>query len=353
MGIRPVTIIGAFGGVNAGDEAILLSLQALVKALDQRTPIRVISLSSQITDQARDSYHEAGLTYSTARNFLKALAMCVGSDLIVGGGQLLNGTRRPHYILFMIISALISRITLGRVLMLGVGTHDLNKYKASSSAALVLANLCHRVVVRDVHSKLELSEAGYPDHNISVEPDVVLSGVLSRTRQKGSILAIAVHHHPSETHLTLDQTMSLINSVRSEVLGYRIIVVAHDVRDDFDNGLLKIIKQELPDIEVVTLGSGEMACDFYSEVDVVLSSRMHPLILGLICGATPAPLSMSLKVRDFAASYSLSTVKDPVNCSDLSLVLAANQAALNRVDERIAVNRSRLLGILTQTFGRP
>ncbi|MBA4794631.1 MAG: polysaccharide pyruvyl transferase family protein [Phenylobacterium sp.] len=348
---RSTTIIGAFGGNNAGDEAILSSISKLIDIADTGRDKNVISLSSNITPDAVEIYRSEFSSFSTARNIVSSAALCISRDLIIGGGQIINGSRVPLYLMFMTSCAALARVTGGRVLMIGVGTNRVHKYFLSSLFANILVRICNSVYVRDAHSKRDLLAIGCREEEISIAPDVVLSGVIGRSQIERDRVVVAIHHHPTEQHLSPKETIDLTIAVASRYPQHKIIVVAHDVRSAFDHGLLSVIASEVRGVETVALRTAEMAVELYSKAALVVSSRMHPLIIGLICGSSVVPISISEKVRDFSASYDLRSIDDSSGYGDMNLLAVENKAKIDTISKRILENRGRLVSIFRDAFG--
>ena len=89
---KRITIFGAYGGINAGDEMIL---RALVDRINREAgspqSIRVI-VDRLPDDPARTvDYEGRSLAPISFRTIMRSLVSTWGSDLVIGGGQIIDG----------------------------------------------------------------------------------------------------------------------------------------------------------------------------------------------------------------------------------------------------------------------
>lgn len=75
------------------------------------------------------------------------------------------------------------------------------------------------------------------------------------------------------------------------------------------------IKQKQIQHKVLKIQTFEQLADLFERANVVITGRMHAMILGLVCDATVSPIRISDKVREFEKEY----IQDFNNIEDISM----------------------------------
>lgn len=308
-GVRVPVLCGAFGGMNAGDEAIAATMIRQVRRVFGDGPLEMVCLTSESNLESY-GYRDRVRTEPDVRiHSRKQLRSIVGAlrhgPLIIGGGQLLNGSSRPIGLLYLWTLALIARVFGQDVALIGVGARNIDCSWSSKIVCRALVRTATLVSVRDQHTKRALIDIGVQEEKIHLTADVVLSGAIapsSPSSQARNDLVFAVHHSPRVKHYSAAEFAAFVDHVAGLHDGLRVILACHDGRLDFDVAFAQAVAEHCDtNCEVVVLQDERDALAAYQRAHVVHSSRMHPLILGLLAGAKVVPIAASEKVADFAA----------------------------------------------------
>ncbi|KKB09792.1 polysaccharide pyruvyl transferase family protein [Devosia chinhatensis] len=327
-------VYGAFGGLNAGDEMILRATVQQITSRDRQADINVLPLSRKIAPEAAQDYVQAGWRCLRSDNWRALFGVLSRADLVIAGGQLLNGRPFPKSLIFLFGAALLARASGRRVLMVGTGSRDVSKFVLSRFLVRVILWLCTFSAVRDDATLRDLQTSGvkgkYQPH---LTADVVWTlGTLGRQGLERRTIVFAVHRDPGEIHAALDRHLQMLASLREAFPDYSIAVAAHDWRDRFDGGLVADMHRAAPTMCVpVLLHSASDAEALYEKAAVVVSSRMHPLIIGSLCGASIVPIASSTKVDGLARHFNL----EPITWNaDRAALTSAVHAALTHQPRR-------------------
>jgi polysaccharide pyruvyl transferase WcaK-like protein len=317
--------MGAYGGVNIGDEMILRAAVKLARASGENEEINVIGPERPQYPAAIQDYEELGLRFASWHNPVAAVRAVAGRDLFIGGGQLIDGVAWLQYPVLKLALALIVRLTGGRVTIGGVSTAHLDS-AAVRQAYDKLFRLTDRIVTRDRWSLRDVLEitpsAALKAH---AKADLVFSlrdefGGGPPVEQRTTI-AFAVHGIPWAPLTDFSTAIEFLR--RAERLlapGHEISIVAHDRRPQWDLGLANRLATELSSdrVSVRAFATVEDCIAFYRTARSVVSSRMHPIILGACAGAYCIPLSGSRKIEDMAGRLGvpLTTLSDLAQLTD-------------------------------------
>lgn len=326
---RTYVLYGAFGGFNAGDEIILRASAAGISEVDPTASFVVLPLSKNVRPETIETYARLGWPALSLRRPIELLLSLHRSALVIAGGQLLNGRKFPLSLIFLLALALASRCLGGKVIMIGVGTRLVSQYPFARAVARALAQTCALITVRDASSVADLVSSGVPANSIRLTSDVAWSYVKFPVNEPDrSKVVVAVHRDPGESHIAEGAVLDLVREL-VEVLGDRqIVLAAHDCREKFDAGLLKNLESRLPEgCTTAVLQSADDALALYADAALVISSRMHPLIIGLASGAQIMPMVASSKVSDLTTVLEIASSVD-ANESPRTIAICA-AAVLN------------------------
>lgn len=319
-------LYGAFGGFNAGDEVILRASAAGILRRDPTASFAVLPLSRNLRPGIEKAYAQWGWSTLSVTRPLELIRSLRKSCLVIAGGQLLNGRRFPRSLLALLALALLARLLSGQVFMIGVGTRLVSRHFLARTAVQAIAKLCATLTVRDASSLADLIASGVAPTDVALTADVVWSYVEGRSAPEArSGIVLALHKDPGETHLPDETIIELIDEMRLAFGDREITLVAHDCREKFDAGLLNALRPHLPPgVKAVVLQSAAETVGLYGEAALVISSRMHPLIIGLASGAAAAPILASSKVSDLASALKL---KSSIQAAEPPKAIARRAAA--------------------------
>ena len=285
-------IYGAYGGVNAGDEYIL---DSIVKLLDQND-VKVICEWPNISNKTKEYYSENKIVPLKRNEIVKVLIYLVKYDLIVGGGQIINGGAAIKSLLYILMIVFVNRASFNKPRIIAAGISNI-KTKSEKLIARLIFRLCEVVTVRDNNSLLIARDL---NENIIKTADIVYSrGKQTSIDNEKSNVIIAIHGSPTVKYQddTLLKTVieKLIESIGSD----RLKIVCHDRRREYDVEIGKTISEKYG-IECIVLETPYEVDELYSKSCCIVSARMHPLIIGSLYGADLYYFGESPKILDLA-----------------------------------------------------
>ncbi len=327
---KRVTICGAFGGVNIGDEAIAQTMKAQCERAFPDAQIGLLCFVSQ-EELDRTGYALEGAQITSRQGWRTFASWLRQGPLVIGGGQMLNGQRIAKGPLFLLAAAILARMGGQDVYILGMGTRAIDKFHLSRFAVRRLCRAAKLIRVRDLQSKNAMISCGVPPGRIEVTADVVFSGVITdsvtdKPKRTTGHYCLAVHQSPLVTHYDPAAYADFVMRLATQPKARQIDLICHDKRPGYDLEFAKAVTAALPSetpcpINIVAPDTVEETMALYTRAEMVLSSRMHPLIMGLCADAKVVPLKGSPKVADLATRYGITTLPD-VNTKGPALKLA-------------------------------
>ena len=122
---RRLAILGAYGGVNVGDEMILRAAVLLAREAGYGGRINVVGSRVPPAEVLRQDYDALDLGFVSWTRVGRAIAAVAGRDLFIGGGQLIDGAAGVQNPLLKAGLALVARATGARVMIGGVSSANL------------------------------------------------------------------------------------------------------------------------------------------------------------------------------------------------------------------------------------
>ncbi|HEX8256326.1 MAG TPA: polysaccharide pyruvyl transferase family protein [Allosphingosinicella sp.] len=309
---RPLTILGAYGGVNSGDEMILRAVVRQARRAGYRGPINVVAGHVPAGASLRADYLDEQLVVHSWRDRAKALRAAAGRDLFIGGGQLIDGAFGINHPLVQTALAMVARATGGKVAIGGVSTARLESPKVRMLYRL-LFGLAGRIAARDEASLadiLAIAPSAATKSERLADMVFALADELGGGRpvEERRALVFAVHHAPHLPLTDMDEAAGFLG--RAAALAgeqVELKVVAHDHRPEWDLDFARRLaaRAGLPGDAVRTLATTAECADFYRAARSVVSVRMHPIILGACAGAYCVPVKGSRKQADLAGRLGL------------------------------------------------
>lgn len=346
MSHKRITICGAFGGVNIGDEAIAQTMQAQVARL---APDARIGLLCFVKDSvlAETGYAPDGVDVISRQNWRTIWRWLGEGPIVIGGGQMLNGAKRPKGLGFLIIIAAMACLRRQPVMILGVGTRAIDQFAAARWCIRRLAQMASVFRVRDAQSLAAVRACGVPAHRVEQTADVVFSDVLPpaspEAEARAPVTCFAIHQSPLVTHYTPATYAQFVRQIAKLNPAHPIAFVCHDARPGYDLDFANAVTAELGDdlpVQILCPPDVASAMALYRTAHLVVSSRMHPLILALLAGAPVLPVEGSPKVTDLAKLFgALGPVTVSAPAADLPAALQlASQTDGGRVLQGIPKN---------------
>lgn len=337
-----IVIYGAYGGHNIGDEFIL---HTLLSEITNSSTIRTSDITI-ISNKNNENYRPQGVRTLNKNSLFSIVRSLKKSNLLIGGGQLLNGSKTNKGLYYIILILLIARAFGRKTLLLGVGAENI---KSAQSKLLfrAITRLSDNCVFRDEYSR---NMVKLNSQNIEKTIDLVfINNYLKRHKicSKKIRIGLAIHADPYWKLSSKLTTTNIINTLLKELNeDIEIKVLAHDNRANFDKGLLLEIEEHYQGkeqrVSFSCLESIESTSNTYKNLDFIVSARMHPLIIGSIFGARPIPIGQSGKVISlFSDSGLLLKDQDNIGPAVAQRVLTWTSADDENLEAWLEKNKSK------------
>ncbi|MCP4307088.1 MAG: polysaccharide pyruvyl transferase family protein [bacterium] len=321
---RPLAIWGAYGGMNIGDEAILVALVSLLRRRDLDP--RSLIVQNEPDKEANRVYRRLGLQPISFRHPLRLFSALRHSDLVCGGGQLIDDRGGLGFpVGYTAVLTLINRMFGGRPIIFGIGAEPVLR-RTTKWLVRTMYGRAHMAMVRDTPSERALTEAGFPAEKTAVGGDIALTldDIESGTSSNDGQRLLLIPNRDTQRVGDLAATFDVIAATARQE-GWQVTVMAHDRRNDYDAGELARMAEVLgtDDIEYVVPATLDAGLAHYRNADVVVSARMHPLLLSILHGVTPVAIPVVDKVRTLVADLSILSLQPSSGASNITAALAA------------------------------
>ncbi|WP_107309220.1 polysaccharide pyruvyl transferase family protein [Streptomyces sp. TP-A0356] len=303
-----IGVLGSYGGVNVGDEAILMCVLGRLRAHRPRARLVVFSRNAEHTrGHQPDADEVVDWEGVPQKPLLDALSQL---DLLVlgGGGILYDGEARRY--LRLVRAAQACGV---HTFAYAVGAGPLREAEDREAVRAVLPAM-DDVVVRDEESRLVLEEVGIDrELTVTADPALLLPSepfTEQMMRQEGvpadvRLVGMSVRE-PGRAAEKLDEGdyHALLADVADFLvrrLDAHVVFVPmerHDVRHS--HGVLS--RMTAPDLGRIlhNVYSPGQVLGFMNHLDLVVGMRLHFLMFAAVSGLPVLPLPYSGKVFDFA-----------------------------------------------------
>lgn len=291
-----VLISGYYGYDNLGDELILKAIIEHLRALDPALDITVISKNPWRTVTLHPSVE--AVARKDIFGIIKALRQC--HLFISGGGGLLQDTTGQGSVLYYLGWGIIAKKLFGKKVMLyaqGIGPLRRSLSRSIVSSWITKMDL---ITLREERSLLLLQALRVPESMIRITADPVL-GLTPKT--SGSLS----EKHPLCIGVVLRQGREKMQAVRSwcEILitvknTYNARILLLPFQDPYDVKLSKAIKENMKEkADIKYWDSISDIYSFYESVDILVSMRLHALILAAVYGKPMLGINYDPKIDNF------------------------------------------------------
>ena len=312
---KRLTIFGAYGGINAGDEMILRALlQRIVRESGADQHARVIVDRLPKGQSLTKDYVARNVVPVSFRDIARSLSGSWGSDLVIGGGQVIDGLNGIKYPLLQLAQALIAKASGGQVSILGASCARLENSGVRAVYARLFA-ACDAISARDEHSAQDIRAIGGANLcPVKTEADLVFGmrdTITSNTPLADrKLILLAPHHAPSLPLTDVEASALLLEKLTKLGGDHEVRLILHDDRPDFDTHFVRRLRAIMGD--AMPSASNPKTTDetiaLYQQARMVISVRMHPIIIGACAGAACVPIKGSRKQEDLAGRIGLTTV---------------------------------------------
>jgi polysaccharide pyruvyl transferase CsaB len=330
-----LTICGAYGMDNAGDDAILEAILLEIRQEDPDVPVRILSRSPMET---RLAFREK--SFHSFNPFAFARAVSKSRVYLSGGGNLVQDITSSRSLWFYLFTIWLAKKRGCRVLMYGCGVGPVSKPFNRRLTAKILSNNVETITLREVASQAELDLLGVKGPNIfhSADPALILQPEINEkvdsimlkqgVPPEGRYIGFALRDWPGFE----DKLPAIAQAVEYAYTAYGLTAVFVPVarRQDVRVGEKAAALANCPCHVLKETGSARLTIGLLSRMQMVVAMRLHALIFAAGQGLPMVALPYNDKVNAFMEYMGL----------DLCLSLdALTGAALTGLIDRAAASR--------------
>jgi polysaccharide pyruvyl transferase CsaB len=301
-----VGVLGSYGGLNLGDEAILTSL---LMDLRRRRPDARAVVFSRDPEYTRCAFPEVDAMHWLGVNRERMAQMLQRLDLLVlGGGGFLYDTEARRYLRMTSVAQDCQVPVFTYALGAGPLTEEIDCRMARD-----IIPRCVEVTVRDEESKLALEEAGVgcpvtvtADPALLLEPEEFNSDAQQERVPEGQRLVAMSVREPGRAAQNLDvhayhELLAHVGDFLVHRLDAHVLFIPME-RQDIGHSHAVLSYMAAADHGQVLHGSyrPRQILGLMHRIDLAVGMRLHFLIFAAMAGVPMLPLPYAGKVFDFA-----------------------------------------------------
>ncbi|MDD5258592.1 MAG: polysaccharide pyruvyl transferase CsaB [bacterium] len=290
-----VLISGYYGYDNLGDELILKAIIEHLRSLDPALDITVISSNPWRTVNLHPAIE--AVSRKNVFGIFKALRQC--RLFISGGGGLLQDTTGQGSVLYYLGWGIIAKkIFRKKVMLYAQGIGPLHK---GLSRFLVNAWIgkMDLITLREDKSLQLLRELRVPETMIKITADPVLGITLKNCNPvaKHPLCIGVVLRQDQDKLRSVPRWCEILNSVKNT---YNARILLLPFQDPNDVNLSRAIKESMKGkVDLKNWDTLEDIFTFYENVDILISMRLHALILAAVYGKPMLGINYDPKIDSF------------------------------------------------------
>ncbi len=350
-----VLISGYYGYDNLGDELILKAIIEHLRAIDPSLDITVISHSPWRTVNLHPSIE--AVSRRDVFGIFKALRQC--QLFISGGGGLLQDTTGQGSVLYYLGWGIIAKkIFRKKVMLYAQGIGPLHRSLSRSLVGAWIGKM-DLITLREERSRQILQDLRVPDSMIKVTADPALGMTV---KNSGSLS----EKHPLCIGVVLRQGPDKLQAVQPwcEILTnvknmYNARILLLPFQDPHDVKLNRSIKETMKDkVDLKYWDNLGDIFTFYESVDILVSMRLHALILAAVYGKPMLGINYDPKIDNFLRLFNQQAVtrekvvKTLENLVYKQKIIAAEQSAvLQQLQARARENAKLAMALINSNKG--
>ena len=301
---KKILIIGGYGFKNIGDEAIL---SGLLKTLNSDNSVEIIVFSYNPSETTK--IHNIRAEKKNLRHFI------VSDEIIIGGGELFQDGMAWKNSFAIILAKLLRK----RVRVLGIGI-DINN-KIEKFLTKLAFKFVDEITVRDKRSFRKLINIGISASKIKLVKDYAFYLIPSATEKIKNFYSsylsgykfIVIVLRPKNQEINrklLSFFINFITYLLQKDSNLKIVLLPfskhpYSLKDN-DMLILKRIKNNIKNRCFILFDEDlkpEEVLWLISKAELVISTRLHPLIFAKIVGTNAIAIPLFPKIRSFAEEY--------------------------------------------------
>lgn len=289
---------------NLGDLALLTQNIELRHNPEQRFFVR---MWASLPNEIENIITSAGGSFVQGRNLFGSLIKAARCDIVIGGGQLVRDNSSLIGVFFLLLCCITCRLTGGKITTRGLGVSKLSRPR--SYLYRIILSLTERINVRD-RSSFENIKAILPDADISLTADMLFHPTnLSRKIQinkessSQSILVSPCIDASEGRTIAGPNFVQLVAAAQRALPGAKLILVCHDIRAGMDgDSARRLIEQFDLAADIHDAPSLDELIQLYKSASLVVTNRLHSLIIALLTGAPVLVVDDGAKKIDYIAA---------------------------------------------------
>lgn len=326
-----ITISGYYGFGNIGDELILFSMLNSLRKLDNSLEIVVLSADPEFTQK---TYNVQAIRRINIFSFFKELKK---TDLFIsGGGGLLQDITSFGSSFYYLGLIFLAQLYGKKTFLYAQGIGPLKNWLIRLSTLFILKRVSG-ITLRDENSKIFLQQLGISNSQMEVTADPVFAldlkkGNLPEEKKELKRIAFILRKLKTEEEKIILGTIDLVRKrldpevfllsfqekedlpVAEKIIRQVSVLRSNPTKDEADAG---------DKVELFRWENFAQLFDFFSTLDLIISMRLHGLILGLLQNKVVIGLSADPKISTLAETFSfpLLSVDDLKNKNLVDLVV--------------------------------
>ena len=298
-----VTLCGAYGQGNSGDDSILEAVISQLRSIDKDMPLRILSRNPAETSlRCRcKSVHSFNIP-----GFIKAMRR--SKLYISGGGTLIQDVTSLRSLVYYLMSIKFARLCGCKVLMYGCGIGPVSSKLGRWLTKKILNSSAHMATLRDPRSLEELRSMGVTiPAEVSADPALILPGAPDADVDSAFIDAgiptgkkyIAFALRPWEGFDKKVDAFAKAADYAHERWGLECVFIPIDKKRDTD-ACKKVMAAMSTKAHIISdPGSPAMTIGILSRMEILVSMRLHALIFAAGQGVSLIGAVYDPKVSSF------------------------------------------------------
>ncbi len=336
-----IALSGYYGFDNAGDEALLLAITSSIKTMAPQTDFVVFSGNPTRTTSTH------GLEAVYHKNPCKLFAQLRQCDLLIsGGGSIFQDVTSARSLWYYIGVVALARLLGKPVIFYAQGVGPIN-LPISKWLMRLVANRVNIISVRDPESAQLLKRLGVVKPPVLVTADPVFALQPDQEHQQAVIgdlpgspcIGVSVRHWAA-----LEGYQAALAEVLDGLAerGYHILFIPMSWPEDvLESRRVMDLMEQPAELLDRKLSSGEHLA-LISQLDLMISMRLHALIFAATQGIRFAGISYDPKVASFLGQFALAPL--PLDTEGMSAQLSQlleDEHLRQRVNKTAAYLHSR------------
>ena len=310
-------LVGYYGGINYGDEALAQVIAEKAKEIYPDVEIISLTLDEQYTRRIHNLYgipYDGLNTLKNWQSFKRLLKAIEGSDIvIIGGGGVLHDMKNRLSMTFYLFPIILSKLLGKPTAFFSVAVDPPIHSSLNKMLLRLTCNVVDHISVRDVMSKTYLERIGVKK-KINLIGDPVL---MLKPEQKeletvfkqeninlSKLIGVNIRQWGKLDEKVVDKLPQVLDTLIEE--GYQIIFLCSPNDIEISKEIVSKIKNN-NDCRLIlaTKYKPSLILGLISKFDLILTMRLHFAISAVVVGTPCVTLPYLYKVEDFTETFSL------------------------------------------------